>query len=75
MRKILFLVLAFLCIDQLVRASTDLPKKLPGIKPDEVFFPLAGSDQLISLKDYLSLTPGSYRQLTGRKMTFGQKID
>jgi len=37
--------------------------------------PLAGSDKLITLEDYLLLTPASYKQLTGKKLSFGQKID
>ena len=39
-----------------------------------MMIPLAGTNQFISLEDYLKLTPKSYRQLTGKKMNFKERV-
>lgn len=52
--------------------SSDQP--LPPTAKD-VMVPLMGTQQTISLADYLTLTPATYKQFTGKKMTLVQRLD
>lgn len=76
MKKIPLAILLSLCVQSVLNASSILPDK--GSTPPttkEVMIPLAGTGKFISLEDYLTLTPKSYKEITGEKMSFGQKVD
>jgi hypothetical protein len=75
MRKVLLFVLLASCIHQVVHASIVLTYTHPEPKPGEVMIPLLNSGKVISLEDFLKLTPTAYKQLTGKKLTLNQKID
>jgi hypothetical protein len=75
MKKILLLVL-FLSYTFLgFSASIPSPDQPLPTLAKEVMIPLMRTDQMISLEDYLRLTPQTYKQITGKKMTLIQKID
>ena len=76
MRKISVIILFLISIHSVLNASTILPGKIktpPTAK--EVMIPLIGTDKMISLEDFLNLTPTSYKNITGKKMSYGQKLD
>jgi hypothetical protein len=75
MRKALLLILIIGCAQPLLSASTILPNKLPPITTKDALIPLVGTEKLISINEFLRLTPKSYHELTGKKMTFSQKVD
>ncbi|HTM91355.1 MAG TPA: hypothetical protein VL095_02980 [Flavisolibacter sp.] len=75
MKKISLIILLFSLFQTTVVASSSLPGTTPDPKANEVMIPLVGTSKLISLADYLNLTPQAYKQLTGKKLKLGQKID
>jgi hypothetical protein len=75
MRKISLTILFLSTIHQVFSASTSLPRKAPTLIAKEVMVPLMGTNQFISLEDFLLLTPKSYRQIAGKKMSLTQKLD
>lgn len=75
MKKIIFTTLCLFGIQFLLNASTILPNKTTNPSVKEVLVPLMGTDKFISLEDFLMLTPQSYKEMTGKKMSFGQKLD
>ena len=42
---------------------------------NEAIIPLPGTKKLITVQEYLKLTPQGFRELTGKKMNIGQRID
>ena len=75
MRKIALFILLLFCVNHGFSASTPVPVNTPPLTAKDVMIPLAGTGQLISLEEFVKLTPKSYQLLTGKKMTLGQKID
>ena len=75
MKRSLLTLLLFSFIHVSLNASTTLPSTTKDPMASEVMIPLIGTNKMISLKDYLKLTPQDYTDLTGKKMKFGQKID
>ena len=76
MRKISVIILFLISIHSVLNASTILAGKIktpPTAK--EVMIPLIGTDKMISLEDFLNLTPESYKNIAGKKMSYGQKLD
>ncbi len=53
-------------------ASKIFPSNDP--KVNKMMIPLVGTNQFISLEEYYRLTPKSYRQLTGEKMSFKERV-
>jgi len=76
MKKISFLILCLFGIQFVPKASTIFPDtKKPSPNLKEVMIPLMGTGKTISVEDFLNLTPASYRNITGKKMSLGQKLD
>jgi hypothetical protein len=75
MKKISLILLVFSFSQIPVNASKSFPVTSSDPKTNEVMLPLIGTSRLISLEDYLNLTPQAYKKLTGKKMKLGQKID
>lgn len=44
------------------------------MKAEEIMMPLFGTNQQISLADYVTLTPKEYKTLTGKKLSLKEKI-
>jgi hypothetical protein len=47
------------------------PVNLPA---SAVMIPLIGTDKVISLKDFISLTPGEYKAVSGKKMGIAERL-
>jgi hypothetical protein len=76
MRRISVIILFLNSIHPVLNASTILPGKIktpPAAR--DIMIPLAGTDKTISLEDFLTLTPASYKEMTGKKMNYGQRLD
>ena len=68
MKKIPLTILLIFCTQPFLNASSILPVKISTqATAKEVMVPLPGTDEFISLEDYLVLTPQSYKVLTGKK--------
>jgi hypothetical protein len=76
MRKISVIIAFLISIHSVLNASTVLPDKIKTPPPaKEVMIPLIGTNTTISLEDFLNLTPASYKIITGKKMSYGQRLD
>jgi hypothetical protein len=75
MKRTMILFLFFCLSHASLNASTFLPVNPRDPMTSDVMIPLVGTNKMISLKDYLNLTPQDYADLTGKKMKLGQKID
>lgn len=67
-----FLIFSFVKISL---SATTLPAATTDPMASDVMIPLVGSSKMISLRDYLNLTPQTYADLTGKRMKLRQKID
>jgi hypothetical protein len=75
MKKYL-LSLLLLCFFHLaLKASAVLPEKTSQPSPEDVWIPLMNSGKSISLEDFPELTRTSYKQLTGKNLNLGRRID
>ena len=72
MKKTIFLLLVLLNSNFSHSASSVLePEKLMA---KNMMIPLYGSKTFINLEDYLELTPKTYRNITGHKMSFKERV-
>ena len=72
MKKLLVLIVAISIITYPSFASTIVPAS--GPKAEQYMISLPGTDQKISLTDFISLSPKEYRALTGQKLKLGDKL-
>jgi hypothetical protein len=70
--KQFFFIILLLVLMQSSQATTVVPGKDP--LASEIMIPLQGGLISVSLQDYISLTPGQYRELTGKKLNLGEKF-
>ena len=75
MRKISLLTLSLFSIHSAFSASIPVVNEPRPLTAKEVMIPLAGTQQSISLEDYLKLTPATYKSMTGKNMNIRQRID
>lgn len=56
--------------------GSSLSSSIPGKDPlaSEVMMPLFSTGQFISVEEFIKLTPKSYRQIAGKKMSLKEKI-
>ncbi|HEY5966980.1 MAG TPA: hypothetical protein VIU35_03330 [Chitinophagaceae bacterium] len=72
MRKILLIILFNMPILFALASTSPLQSKEP--LASEVMMPLFNSGKFISVEDFMKLTPKSYKLITGKKMSFKEKI-
>jgi hypothetical protein len=75
MKKIPVSILLLCSFQLALNASTVLPEKTSRPSLEDVLIPLMNSGKSISVKDFLELTPTSYKQLTGKSLSLAQRID
>jgi hypothetical protein len=72
MKKTL-LVIVLLSLRPCINASSILPD-YPAVR-NEAIIPLPGTKKLITVEEYLNLSPRAVKELTGKKMNMVQRID
>jgi len=75
MKKILLSALLLSFIQLALNASTVLPAKKADPSAKEVMIPLMNTGKYISVEDFLALTPTSYKEITGEKLSLAKKVD
>jgi len=75
MRKISFLMAFLLFVHHGFSASVPVLAPLHPLTAKDLMIPLQGTNQSITLEQYLQLTPGTYKLLTGKKMSFREKVE
>jgi hypothetical protein len=72
MRKILLTILFNLPILFVFASSSPVESKRP--LASELIMPLFNTGKFISVKDFIRLTPASYKEITGKKMRFKERV-
>jgi len=72
MKKTLAIILLF-SLHPCLHASSNLTFKPP--MRNEAIIPLPGTKKLITVDEFLKLTPRAFKELTGKKMNVIQRID
>jgi hypothetical protein len=72
MRKILLIILFNMPILFALASSSSVQSKEP--LASELMMPLFSTGKFISVEDFVKLTPKSYKLLTGKKMSFKERI-
>jgi len=56
--------------------GSSFSSSLPGKDPlaSELMMPLFNTGKFISIEDFMKLTPGSYKEIAGKKMKFKERI-
>lgn len=76
MKKItLFLFTAAFAISTFASLPVNAPTELPKVKASDVQIPLMKSDKMISLQNFLTLTPKQYKNLTGKKLNVLDRVN
>ena len=75
MRKISFLMALLVFFQHGFSASTPVAIPVHPLTAKDVMIPLQGTNQSITLEQYLQLTPKAYKLLTGKKMSFREKAE